>query len=248
MPCSTAPVEHLDLSRPLTIPFAAKLREEYSGGILFNREAHAHYMFDRPAYALVEQLIGAVHTGRQLLDVLTPTMTTNDAEETLAALVAQGVVAPAAGCRQPSIQHFPARDLSLGYLQNPIIVEVEVTYGCFRACRHCAYESSPEARIPGELTAEQWGVVFRKLTDAGVLIVQLTGGGPLFRPDSFEIVETADHAGLSVYVRSDTAALSELNIQRLRALRGLWHVGTSIDGADAAMHDWMRGRGAFDIL
>ncbi|MGH3670819.1 MAG: radical SAM protein, partial [Pseudonocardiaceae bacterium] len=210
--------------------------------------AHAHYMLDRPAYALIEQLISSVQTGRQLLDSLTPTMSTNDVTETLAALVTQGVVAAYAGGGQPSIQHFPARDLSLGYLQSPIIVEVEVTYGCFRACRHCAYESSPEARIPGELAAEQWGLIFDKLADAGVLIVQLTGGDPLFRSDSFEIVEAANHAGLSVYIRSDTAALNDENIQRLRVMQGLWHVGTSIDGAGAAMHDWMRGRGAFNTL
>ncbi|MGH3672863.1 MAG: hypothetical protein ACRDSH_19900, partial [Pseudonocardiaceae bacterium] len=39
-----SPAAQLDLSRPLTIPFAAKFREEFFGGILFDRKAHAHYM------------------------------------------------------------------------------------------------------------------------------------------------------------------------------------------------------------
>src|SRR5260370_39089501 len=91
-------------------------------------------------------------------------------------------------------------------------------------------------------------MIFRKLADAGVFIAQLTGGGPLFRDDSFDIIEAAGDAGLSVYVRSDTAALSPEDVRRLGAVRGLWHVGTSVDGADGEMHDWMRGRGAFDTL
>lgn len=70
----------------------------------------------------------------------------------------------------------------------------------------------------------------------------------MFRPDSFDIVEAADQAGLSVYVRSDTVALTDENLDRLQALENLWHIGTSIDGADETEHDWMRGKGAFVTL
>lgn len=230
----------------LSLQLDGKLREEFFGGILFDSVKHRHYMLDSIAYQMLRNLIGRDVTGHELLDEVKSVAELDQATTTLAALVQQGIIGEAAAAG--AVQHFPARDLSLAYLQSPIIVEVEVTYGCFRACRHCAYESSPEARMPGELTAEQWGIIFQKLADAGVLIVQLTGGDPLFRPDSFDIVDAADGAGLSVYVRSDTAALSEQNIDRLRSLHGLWHVGTSIDGADAAQHDWMRGRGAFKVL
>lgn len=226
----------------LGIPFDAKLREEFFGGILFDRRRHRHFMLDHEAYALLDRMAGAQHTEESLLaDVGTAT-----AADTLRALVRQGLVGPADPAA--TVTRFPARDLSLPYLQSPIIVEVEVTYGCFRACRHCAYESAPDARMPDELTAEEWGGIFTKLADAGTLIIQLTGGDPLYRDDSFDIVDAADRAGMSVYVRSDTAALSPKNVERLRSVRNLWHIGTSIDGADAAMHDWMRGRGAFEVL
>lgn len=226
----------------LGIPFDVKLREEFFGGILFDRRRHRHFMLDHEAYALLDRMTSAQHTQGSLVADLG----TRTAAGTLQALVRQGLVGPA----DPgaTVTKFPARDLSLPYLQSPIIVEVEVTYGCFRACRHCAYESSPEARMPDELTAGEWASVFGKLADAGALIIQLTGGDPLYRDDSFDIVDAADRAGMSVYVRSDTAALSPKNVERLTAVRNLWHVGTSIDGADAELHDWMRGRGAFDLL
>lgn len=245
LPLASPPMRDLPvaLDVPLTVPFNAKLREEFFGGILYDCDQHRHYMVDVDAYRMLQKATHGGHTGRELVNNVAP-VAAGDAA--LSALIEHGVLA--AVDEPKSIQHFPARDLRLDYLQSPIIVEVEVTYGCFRACRHCAYESSPDARIPNELSAEQWATVFKKLADAGVLIVQLTGGDPLFRDDSFDIVDAADEAGLSVYIRSDTVALNAANVNRIKALRHLWHIGTSLDGADAATHDWMRGRGAFDVF
>ncbi|MCO1575587.1 radical SAM protein [Crossiella sp. SN42] len=245
LPLASPPLRGMPVPQdvPLSVPFNAKLREEFFGGILYDCDQHRHYMVDLAAYRMLRAATQGGRIGRELV---ADTARGGASEATLTALVSNGLLAPNASAK--TIEHFPARDLSFDYLQSPIIVEVEVTYGCFRACRHCAYESSPEARMPNELTAEQWATVFRKLADAGVLIVQLTGGDPLFRDDSFDIVDAADDAGLSVYVRSDTVALNAANLSRIKGLRHLWHIGTSLDGADAATHDWIRGRGAFDVF
>lgn len=236
------------LDVPLCVPFNAKLREEFFGGILFDCDRHRHYMLDHDAFDLVQRSVNSPTTGRTLLEQSDSLRTDRPLHDTLAGLLSNDLLAPSVDGGTAAIEVFPARDLSLAYLQSPVIVEVELTYGCFRACRHCAYESSPDARRPDELSAEEWRAVFEKLAAAGVLILQLTGGDPLFRKDAFEIIEAGDDAGLSVYVRSDTVALNSANIERLEALRHLWHIGTSIDGASAATHDWMRGRGAFALL
>ncbi|MEU7905263.1 radical SAM protein [Actinoplanes sp. NPDC049118] len=230
------------LDQMFSVPFRAKLREEFFGGILYDCVNHRHYMLNHEAFHVFKQFGEEARPGHHLIGQLDH----DRGEETLQHLVGAGLIA--ASAEVPDMEVFGARDLSLAYLQSPIIVEVEVTYGCFRTCKHCAYESSPDARRPDELTAPQWAEIFRKLAAAGVLIVQLTGGDPLFRDDSFDIVQAASDAGMSVYVRSDTAALSPANVRRLKDLPGLWHVGTSMDGADATSHDWMRGKGAFSTL
>ncbi len=231
------------VDRPLYIPFNAKLRQEFFGGILYDCDGHRHFMVDSTAYELLKSALTPGLTPQQLLSV---SRVGSDGESTIAALIRNNLlsVSPA----NTVVRHFPVRNIDLEYLQSPVLAEIEVTYGCFRACRHCAYESSPTARLSNELTAEQWSTVFKKLAAAGVLIVQLTGGDPLFRDDSFDIVDAADDAGLSVYVRSDTVALDGASLNRIRSLRHLWHVGTSLDGADAVAHDWMRGRGAFETF
>lgn len=148
----------------------------------------------------------------------------------------------------PQIKLISARDLSISYLQTPTVVEIELTNGCFRECLHCAYNSSPTSDISSDLSSASWSMIFQKLVDEGVLVVQLTGGDPFFRKDIFDILQEADAAGLGIYVRSDTVALKPGNIDKLVMLKNLWHVGTSIDGKTCDMHDWMRGSGAFSIL
>lgn len=240
---ATIDLSKISTEEPLGIPFKAKLREEFFGGILYDCDHHRHYMLDQIAYGLVEQIVTTSVTAQDLREVAG----FGGAQKTLESLLEAGLVGNVA-VPKCNVEIFPARDISLPYLQSPIIVEVEVTYGCFRACKHCAYEASPDAATPDELTANQWRDIFFKLANAGVLIIQLTGGDPLFRKDSFDIVQAASDAGMSVYVRSDTAALSSTNVERLKNLPGLWHIGTSMDGVDEEAHDWMRGAGSFVTL
>lgn len=233
-------------SGPLGFMGDGILREEFFGGIYWDRQAHRQAMVDRTGFAILRALVSQRATASELSRTLAATFDRPKIDEAIADLLAGGVLAAHATGPAPRI--VGATDLSKPYLQVPTIVEAELTYGCFRACRHCAYSSSPQARTDDELGVGEWTVIFSKLAAAGVLVIQLTGGDPLFRPDAFDIVEAADRAGLSVYVRSDTVALTDENLDRLQALQNLWHVGTSIDGADAAAHDWMRGKGAFDTL
>lgn len=204
-------------------------------------------MIDPLGFEVLRSLVSrAEHTAEGVISAQAPLHGTSKIEQTLTDMVAAGVIVE--GISSEEVRFVAAHDLTKPYFQAPTIVEAELTYGCFRACRHCAYSSTPQSRTDDELSADQWAEVFHKLADAGVLVIQLTGGDPLFRPDSFDIVEAADRAGLSVYVRSDTVALTEENLDRLQSLENLWHIGTSIDGADAVTHDWMRGRGAFATL
>lgn len=222
------------------------LREEFFGGLYFNRTIHRQAMVDPVGFDVLRSLVATgARSTNGLVEALRPVHGGAAVTRAVTDLVASGVLVEGA---RAEVRYIEANDLSKAYLQAPTIVEAELTYGCFRACRHCAYSSSPTASTDDELSARAWAEVFAKLADAGVFVIQLTGGDPLYRSDSFDIVEAADRAGLSVYVRSDTVALTDENLDRLQGLNNLWHIGTSIDGADEASHDWMRGKGAFATL
>jgi MoaA/NifB/PqqE/SkfB family radical SAM enzyme len=234
------------LAGQLSIVRPGILREEFFGGIFYDNKNFVQQEVDFCAFDVLKMLQAPI-TGTEICNALRHKYNLEqELESTLLALYQAGIIglksAPA------DIRVIPADDLNISYLQTPIIVEVELTHGCFRECRHCAYSSSPTVNTSNDLKAEEWAVIFQKLADAGVLVVQLTGGDPFFRRDIFEILEAADEVGLSIYVRSDTVALKPANVKRIKSLKHLWHIGTSIDGANAEQHDWMRGSGAFAIL
>ncbi|MQA96445.1 MAG: mycofactocin radical SAM maturase [Streptosporangiales bacterium] len=127
-------------------------------------------------------------------------------------------------------------------LQAPICLTWELTYGCNLACVHCL--SSSGRRDPRELTpAEARGVV-DELHDLQVFYVNIGGGEPMIRPDFFDLISYAVDRGVGVKFSTNGTMLTR---ERAATLAGMDYVDVqiSIDGADAATNDDVRGRGAF---
>jgi radical SAM protein len=132
--------------------------------------------------------------------------------------------------------------------QAPRRVYWEVTRACDLACRHCRAEAAPLAD-PGELTREEGQHLLHALARFGEPLphLVLTGGDPLKRSDLFRLIETARSLGFPVAVApSGTPLLTAEEIRRLEAA-GVEAISLSLDGADAARHDGLRGvPGCFD--
>ena len=201
------------------------IREEFFGGICIDGRDWREYMLDHCAFQIVSCLMDGEQTADSLLNLVGQLYSKERlVGPTLQALWEAGLV-----CEEhanPSFRFFPKSIDGLNYLQMPSVAEIELTYGCFRSCRHCAYNSSPSADTSRELDAGTWTRVLNTLAHEGVYVVQFTGGDPFFRPDVFEILESADRAGLGILVRSDTVAILDTFVQELLALKNVWHVGT----------------------
>ncbi len=89
----------------------------------------------------------------------------------------------------------------------PYSVMVELTHRCNLRCVHCY--CPPRAARKGELTVEEFGVVFDKLAEAGTGQVCLTGGDPLLRPDFAEIYVEAKKRGFLVIVFTNGALVND---------------------------------------
>jgi len=126
--------------------------------------------------------------------------------------------------------------------QAPRRVYWEVTRACDLACRHCRAEAAPEAD-PAELTPEEGQRLLRGLARFGSPLphLVLTGGDPLKRADLFSLIASARALGLPVAAApSGTPLLNTRAIWRLKAA-GVEAISLSLDGADAARHDGLRG-------
>ncbi|NBR01410.1 MAG: radical SAM protein, partial [Actinobacteria bacterium] len=128
-------------------------------------------------------------------------------------------------------------------LDAPICLTWELTYACNLECVHCL--SSSGRRDPRELTTEQCIAVLDELRDLQVFYINIGGGEPMVRRDFFEIIEHSVSNGIGVKFSTNGAFIDAANARRLAAMDYL-DIQISLDGADAATNDPVRGTGSYD--
>jgi MoaA/NifB/PqqE/SkfB family radical SAM enzyme len=127
------------------------------------------------------------------------------------------------------------------YEQAPRRVYWELTRACALACRHCRAEAQ-KTRAADELSFDEACSVLRALSAAKPTpVVVLTGGDPLERPDLFEIITYAKGLGLHVDVAPSVTPKLTLAVVQQLAEHRVGAISLSLDGADAASHDRLRG-------
>ncbi|GAB7012249.1 TIGR04053 family radical SAM/SPASM domain-containing protein [Halolamina salina] len=124
--------------------------------------------------------------------------------------------------------------------QRPFVLVWELTQACELACKHCRAEAQPQ-RHPDELTTEEGKRLLDEASEFGEnQLVVLSGGDPLYRDDTFELIEHGVDQGLQMTLTpSGTASLTPDRIEKL-ADSGLRRLALSIDGATPAAHDGFR--------
>jgi len=133
-------------------------------------------------------------------------------------------------------------DQMKGGLNAPICLTWEITYGCNLACIHCL--SSSGRRDPRELSTEEAKAVIDELHDLQVFYVNIGGGEPTIRPDFYELVDYAVSNGVGVKFSTNGSTMTPERAARLAGTDYV-DVQVSIDGADEATNDAVRGRGSF---
>lgn len=131
-----------------------------------------------------------------------------------------------------------------GGLDAPICLTWELTYGCNLACTHCL--SSSGRRDPAELTTAEAMAVIDELRELQVFYVNIGGGEPTIRSDFYDLVDHCVGSGVGVKFSTNGSTITPARAARLAATDYL-DVQISIDGADAATNDAIRGPGSFAV-
>jgi radical SAM protein with 4Fe4S-binding SPASM domain len=131
---------------------------------------------------------------------------------------------------------------------SPRIAYLLVTGRCNLACDGCyaTLELAGRHTKQGELTLEQYSRLVRQLWEIGVRVFDISGGEPMLRLDLVEIC-TAIRAlpDTRIWLVSNGTLVRGDLLMRLGPL--VERLAISLDAADAALHDRLRGRpGAFD--
>lgn len=117
-----------------------------------------------------------------------------------------------------------------------------LTEGCNLACRHCwlAPRFDPEGSRYPTLPLELFAAAVREAKPLGLTRVKLTGGEPLLHPRFVDILQIARAEGLSVNIESNGTLCTPAIASEIAALPRR-QISISIDGVDAATHEWVRG-------
>jgi radical SAM protein with 4Fe4S-binding SPASM domain len=119
-----------------------------------------------------------------------------------------------------------------------------VTRACNLRCVHC-YATATEGPMPGELTHDEGIALLDDLAQFKVPAVLFSGGEPLVRQDTPELIAYARSLGLACTLSTNGLLIDDAMADRLAEI-GLTYAGISLDGT-RAVHDKLRGMaGAFD--
>lgn len=129
-------------------------------------------------------------------------------------------------------------------IAKPFWVHIQPFSQCNQRCLHCYCEGSPSAS-PLQLSQAQWHDIIARLDDYGVFEVYITGGETLAFPQFFDLAKDILDRGLGFGLSTNGTVASSGVLSKLAGL-GIKNVQVSLDGADAATHDHIRGtKGAF---
>jgi radical SAM protein len=131
--------------------------------------------------------------------------------------------------------------------RRPFVLVWELTRACDLTCKHCRADAQPD-RHPDELTTAEGKALLDEARAFGEnQLVVLSGGDPLARDDTVELVEYgADRGLLMTLTPSGTASLTPDRVGAL-ADAGTRRLALSIDGGSRATHDEFRGEpGSFE--
>jgi MoaA/NifB/PqqE/SkfB family radical SAM enzyme len=124
----------------------------------------------------------------------------------------------------------------------PLRGAFDLTYRCNFRCLHCyvGHLVGQPASVNGELATEEVTSLLGAAADAGCLMMLLSGGEPLLRPDFLEIYAAAKRLGLIVTVFTNASLVSERHVQVFGDLPP-HAVEVSVYGATQATYEGVTG-------
>lgn len=137
--------------------------------------------------------------------------------------------------------------MNVDFNERPFVVIWENTRACDLACVHCR-AAAQSRRSQFELSTEQGFTLIDEVAKLEPKVFVITGGDPLKREDTFDLIEYAKLKGLEPSLTpSATPLLTEAAVSRMKK-RGLARLAVSLDASRPDLHDeFRRVPGSFDI-
>lgn len=224
-----------------------KYRREHFGGIVFHRDTKETRFFNHLAAFAIEHF----QSPNSIDDVKTSLGSLLDdhyvKDDFFNSLVSLSIITKSErGVPSNNNVYFSyITEFSDKNFYSPLAVELELTLRCMRNCVYCAYDSSPAINTSGQLSLDAYQDILKGLERAGVFYIRFTGGDPLTRIDSLEIMSLAENLGFGFAVASDLTVLRDEQAKKLGEFNNLISLQTTLDGSNPIIADKLRGNGNY---
>ncbi len=132
------------------------------------------------------------------------------------------------------------------YDETPLIVTWELTQACSLSCDHCRADAIEERHHDELTTTEGRALIDQVAAFDPPPVLVFSGGDPLERPDTFDLVGYAAERVPTAVTPAPTENLDRETVERFAA-HGVHRMALSLDGATAERHDAFRGEtGSFE--
>lgn len=120
---------------------------------------------------------------------------------------------------------------------------------CNLKCRHC-WINPPYTDVvdfkEGEIPIPDLISSLEECRKIGMRSIKITGGEPFTRKDIFTLLDYLKENKLSITMETNATLIREKEARALKEA-GVWHIGVSLDGPNAEIHESLRGvPGAFN--
>jgi MoaA/NifB/PqqE/SkfB family radical SAM enzyme len=122
-----------------------------------------------------------------------------------------------------------------------------ITYRCNLRCKTCGVcHLEEEVKSSPELSLDEWKNVIRSAARLKTIIIVISGGEPLLRPDVLlGMVHYAREFGITVHVCTNGILIDRDYAIRL-GKSGVHTVSVSLEAPEAVLHESIRGPGTFE--
>ena len=124
----------------------------------------------------------------------------------------------------------------------------ECTLNCNFFCDHCGSRAGRNDYSANQLSTEEIKKTFKEIThnfDSKKIMLAITGGEPLLRPDLFEVMEYAHSLGFQWGMVTNGYLVNEDTVEKMKK-SGMSTVVVSIDGLNSVHDNFRHMPGAYD--
>lgn len=127
----------------------------------------------------------------------------------------------------------------------PERVDFLITKKCNLRCKHCFENASP-LKNTEYFDMNALKSVFCQMDELNVKTLKITGGEPFYHPQFQDVLELISRTRFETIILTNGMLLTESSINLIKSSN--IKLGISLDGISSRTHDFLRGKGSFNIL